>query len=250
MGIAKNISEPIPDGYQIYVSRLEIAGIHYRKDEALKFAVGNYQTIAFERDQNNKHDPNAIKIIGTSKGLIFTSSKILGYVPKEVSKQIVGSDLFSAIKPRLKRIYVSDKGFIDIQWQLIGPKETKKQYDGYLKNKPASQWQKEFFKFFGIKKNKGLTTGQAEIIIKEKQKSIETEDKAKLNEWDAYEELFDEFEDADFREIYGIKKVRLSLLMDAITQLKNEGETIHTLADDIDKVVDKIIKIKPEIERK
>jgi len=145
---------------------------------------------------------------------------------------------------------VGDRGFVDIQFQLTGPKTTKEQYDGFLKNKPASQWQKEFFKFFGIKTPKGLTSGQAEQMIKERLQIFKTEDKEKLNEWDAYEELYHEFEDADFRETYEIKKVSLSLLRDAITQLNNDGETIRALVDDIDKVVDKIIKIKPEIERK
>jgi len=92
MGDAKNFSDPIHDEYQIYERRLEVASIQYRKDEALKFTNGSHQVLELEREQNNKHDPNAIKIIGTSKGLFFTSRNMLGYVPKEVSKQIVGSD--------------------------------------------------------------------------------------------------------------------------------------------------------------
>ena len=137
-----------------------------------------------------------------------------------------------------------------IQFQIIGPQETKEQYDGFLKNKAASQWQKEFFKFFGIKAPKGLTSGQADKKIKESRKIYEVEDKEKLDEWDAYEELYDEFDDSEFRDEYDIKKVSLSLLRDALNQLNNDGESMRSLADDIDKVVDKIIEIKPEIERK
>ena len=38
---AKNFSEPISDGYQIYLSRLEVAGIQYGKSKLHFSKTGN-----------------------------------------------------------------------------------------------------------------------------------------------------------------------------------------------------------------
>jgi len=119
---------PIPKGYQIYESRLEVAGIQHRKDSALNFAKGSNQIIELEREKSNKHDPNAIKVIGVSKGWFFTKRNFIGYVPKEVSAHIIASKLWSDIQTRLEWISVSDNGYVSIIFQLIGPKSKKDQY--------------------------------------------------------------------------------------------------------------------------
>lgn len=250
MSIDKEFSSDIPKDHQIYERRLEVAGVQHRKSSAYKFAKGSCQEIYLEREYNNKYDSNAIKMMGVSKGWFFTSRNFIGYVPKEISQQIVGSDMWDSVKPRLCKIYISDKGFVDIKFQLLGYKNKKHQYDDYLKNKPPTQIQKEFYKYFGIKKPKGLTTGQAEEFINITRKNNQIDSDKKLEDWDAYEEICEEFSDADFRETYEIKKVGMPLLRDAINQLLKDGETMPNLSKDIDKIVEKIISIKPEIERK
>ncbi len=237
---------PIPEGFQIFNGRLAVAGVEHRRDDAIRFAGASDQTLALERESDNTHDANAIKIIGVSRG----TRCFIGYVPKEVAEQIVGSGLVDAVQPRLERIWRTDNGFVDVTFQIVGPKDKRAQYEDFLNNKPADAWQKECLKFFGLPVSKGLTLAQAAQIIAVHRKKLEIEDKTQLDEWDAYEEICEQFDEADFREEFELKKVSAKALKEALEALKQEGDTMRSLAGDIDKVVDKVIALKPELEKK
>lgn len=124
---------PIPKGFQIFDARLSVAGIQYRREDATRFADDSGQTLALERETGNAHDTNAIKLIGISSNV----RRFIGYVPREVAAQIVGSGLADAVQPRLERIWCNNSGFVDVTFQIIGPKDKKAQYDDFL-NKSAA----------------------------------------------------------------------------------------------------------------
>jgi hypothetical protein len=233
---------PIPSGYQIYANNLPIAGIKYRKAEAIRFANSSNPELGLEREPNNEHDPNAIKLIGVSG----SSKYFIGYIPKDLSEQIVSTGLFDSVKPRLARIYIGKNDFIDIQYQIIGPKANKKQFEGFLESQPADSLQKEYFKFFGLTVPRNLTTGQAKQTISEHKKTCKPEE---IAEWEGLSNILLEFDDSDFRETYNLKKVSKSVLSEALNQLKQDGKTYSQLYDDIDDIVDRVIKLKPELEK-
>ena len=56
--------QKIPDGFQIFEDRLEVAGVSFRKSNAASFAKSGTKWLELERDHGNKHDINAIKVIG------------------------------------------------------------------------------------------------------------------------------------------------------------------------------------------
>jgi hypothetical protein len=66
--VNEDIMPPIPKGFQKYVYsiNLHIAGIKYRKADALKFARSVNKELTMERDPDNENDPNAIRLIGIS----------------------------------------------------------------------------------------------------------------------------------------------------------------------------------------
>jgi hypothetical protein len=251
-GYSENFLPPLPKGFRIYESYLSVAGIQKRKEELHRFAHGSDQSLELIREPSNAYDTNAIKVIGNSSGM----QSFIGYVPKDTAEQVIKSGLFEIVKPRLSRIYVGTNGFADVQFQIIGPKEMKKQYDDVLNAKPATNWQKKFYKTFDLPISKGLTTGEAEKTIAEHRKKLEFENKAKLDEWDAiedeeeaFEEIREEFDNADFRAGYNIKKVNLSLLKEAVGQLQKEGKSNRHLVDNIDLVYEKVIKLKPDLQK-
>jgi hypothetical protein len=120
--------QDIPDGFQIFEERLEVAGVKFRKEDATAFAEANNIWLELERDEGNKHDKNAIRVIGCSKGLLGTKRRFIGYVPKEVARAIVERGFWGHIKSRLLKPYVGDGGFVEILFQLLGPEGKKKQY--------------------------------------------------------------------------------------------------------------------------
>ena len=245
-GRGANFLPPIPKDYQIYNGRLSVAGVEHRRDEAIRFADDADQTLLLEREPDNTHDANAIKVIGVSHSKHY----FLGYVPKEVAEQIVGSGLVDVVQPRLGRIWRTDGGYVDVTFQIVGPKNRKVQYVEFLNDKPAHPWDKEFFKFFGLPVPNGLTSGQAEKIIAEHRKKLEIEDKVALEEWAAYEEICEQFDDADFRSELELKKVSDKVLKEALEALKRDGDTMRSLAANIDRVVTKVIALKPDLAKK
>ncbi|RLB24349.1 MAG: hypothetical protein DRG73_04015 [Deltaproteobacteria bacterium] len=120
--------QPIPEGFHIYEDRLEVAGVSFRKNDAAAFAKSKHLWLELEREQENKHDKNAIRVIGCSKGLFGTKRRFIGYVPKDVAKKIVEGGFWGKVRPRLLKTYVGAGGFVEILFQLLGPKGQKFQF--------------------------------------------------------------------------------------------------------------------------
>lgn len=120
--------QEIPEGFQIFEDHLEVAGVSFRKSDALMFIRSNNKWLELRREKVNKHDKNAIKIIGCSKGLFGTKRRFIGYVPKEVSSLIVNNGFWGQIQPRLSKTYIGTDGFIEIIFQILGPKGKKYEY--------------------------------------------------------------------------------------------------------------------------
>lgn len=115
----------IPDGYQIFESALEVMGVQYRKEAAIAFAKkmeGSW--LEFEKDDDNEHDKNAIKLIGCNSAERY----LLGYAPRETSRLIIEGGFWGQVSPRLYKTYVDDDGYVEIFFQVIGPAGKKYEY--------------------------------------------------------------------------------------------------------------------------
>ncbi len=85
--------------------------------------------LEIQRESDNKFDRNAIKIIGCSDGFFGTKRWLIGYVPRDVASMIVEGDFLQSVHPRLLKTYVGDGGFVEILFQLLGPKGQRYQFD-------------------------------------------------------------------------------------------------------------------------
>ncbi|MBY0445702.1 MAG: hypothetical protein K2Q15_10890 [Burkholderiales bacterium] len=122
----------IPDGMQIFEDRLPVAGISYQAEAAARFVQDADLWIEFERDHLNVHDKNAIKVIGCA-GYGRSARYFLGYVPAEIAAKIVEKGYFDQVKPRLLKTYLSEGGYVEILFQLLGLKGRRAAY-----GKPAN----------------------------------------------------------------------------------------------------------------
>ena len=117
------------------------------------------------------------------------------------------------------------------------------------KNRPASTWQKEFFRAFECPIPRDLTHEVAEKIIAEKQRDLLESDKERLQEWEDYESIFDELSDPDTREDYELKKPSVKALREAVVSLLEEGREMRELSDDLQLVVDRLVERNPSLQR-
>lgn len=116
------------------------------------------------------------------------------------------------------------------------------------KTRPATQMQKEFFRFFNQKLPKGLTSETASEYIRDYEMEHE-DDEDILDEWYNYEAIYEDIDDPETRKEYEIKKVSLSVYRKAIDILRSEGKSLTELSSDYDRIIEKIVEIKPEIRK-
>lgn len=122
--------QKIPDGFQIYDERLEVAGIQHRRDAAAQFVSQTNQWLEFESEPLNNYDPNAIKILGCYQQNNENIKLHVGYVPASIAKQITN---FSAdeCKARLLKTYIGESGYVEILFQVLGPKGRIEEYAAF-----------------------------------------------------------------------------------------------------------------------
>lgn len=116
--------QKIPYGYEKYIEcdGIEVAGIHHRLDEAAKFVNHKDNTwLEFEPEPLNKFDNYAIKVLGCYKENNETIKLHVGYVPAKLAKHI-NIFSFNECVPRLFKTYIGKSGFVEIRFQLLGPK--------------------------------------------------------------------------------------------------------------------------------
>lgn len=102
------------------------------------------------------------------------------------------------------------------------------------KERPPAIYQKDFFKFFGIKLVRGTSYEQAATLINDYESDMADKNDPKLEEWEAYEQILDELSDPDFRETYEIKKASSTLIKKALAELLENGNSYLDISDDID----------------
>lgn len=246
----------IPNGCQIYAAGLFVQGLHVEahRSQGESFARGRAQELVLVAEPSNPHDKNAVRVLGNFKGLLLSSRAELGYVPKDIAEALVATALLPSVSPRLKYVSVGDDGRVDIEFDIVGPKEQKKVFDAYFEKKltdgPPTAEQKELAWFFNIKLPKGVTFGQAQSEIDLRRSSLEHEAPAALLEWEAYWRICEELDDAENRrDLYSVKSISRKVLRSTIDALKKEGKAMHELADDPQLVVDRVIADHPNLER-
>jgi hypothetical protein len=121
--------------------------------------------------------------------------------------------------------------------QLLSDSDNQEKWN----NRPAPAKTKEFLKFMGVQVPTNLTLKQANAL------ESEIDDDDKYEEWDSYEMLYDELDDPDYRDDYGIKKVSFTLFMKSMSSLRSEGKTLQEIESDPDILIDKIKELKPDI---
>lgn len=118
------LDQPIPAGFRIYADRIGVAGIANHRADAQSFISAGEKWVELQRDPNNAYDQNAIKVIGCKKGFFGTKRLMLGYVPRDIAKVMVDSGVVDQIRARLLKTYQSDGGFVEVLFQILGPKDS------------------------------------------------------------------------------------------------------------------------------
>ena len=104
--INRGINWKITDGYEIFTSDT-VVGTSFFLSNARSWGKAKELSLELEREVNNKHDKNAIKVIGVSKGFFFGYNKRhIGFVDRRTASKEIGRKDTKQIKVTLQRIAV------------------------------------------------------------------------------------------------------------------------------------------------
>lgn len=120
MSKVRIFSSSIPKGMRIFEQDVEVAGVKRHYYYAKKFVSGSKRSIYLQRGSDRNCDPNAIRVIGKSKGRFFEVKRCIGYVPANVAKKLVIAGLEDKVKARLQLIDTPGKDSTYIRFVLLG----------------------------------------------------------------------------------------------------------------------------------
>jgi hypothetical protein len=172
--------------------------------------------IFLEKDQFNEHDPNAVKVMGSARvdGQVVTEQ--LGFLSKHTAQQLKDEQELDA---RPYSVYLPVHGHeygLRISILVRSKRYRDKVYGKSAKQSPKKEaWKPPPWK-------------------KEDDENLEP--------------IYDLLGDKDFREGYDIKKPSKAIIKQAVKKLHNEGLASTDAYEQIDRVIDKILEIKPELE--
>ena len=113
----------------------------------------------------------------------------------------------------------------------------------------ADSDQRNTLRAYGAKIPKNLTTNDAKALIQKTEKDLAASNPELLARAQATLSIMNEINDPETRETYGFKKPPVAVVREAIRELEEEGRTLDDLADDIYAVAEKILEIRPDLER-
>ena len=134
--INRGINWKIPDGYKTFTSDT-VVGTSFFLSKARSWGKAKELSLELEREPNNKHDKNAIKVIGVSKGFFFGyNRRPIGYIAKQTAKALVRREFLDKVKPHLSEVNFPPNGkYVQIRYSLIvleeDNKEAKKIFRSY-----------------------------------------------------------------------------------------------------------------------
>ena len=112
-------SEEIPNGYELLFSGDFFVAGTYFAPRAIDWSISDEKTLELEREPNNRHDKNAIKIIGLSKNCFGTSLRTdLGYVDRFTAKDLADVDIKNIIPLIVDILTYENSKKISIKYRL------------------------------------------------------------------------------------------------------------------------------------
>lgn len=108
-----------PHDVEVAAEYLTTEGIHLHRDVVRLFADGELTSLEFERESDNPHDSNAIKVIALWTDQSGPQRAHLGYLDRVIARPIASADLSDSIRPLLRQIRIWDSGYVSVRFDLV-----------------------------------------------------------------------------------------------------------------------------------
>lgn len=201
----------------------EVVGVtfEYRARKFLELGDQNNFKIFLEKDPDNPHDKNAIKVMGS----VGNTVEQLGFLSKDTAKRLKNEKEIDARPYSVYLPYQGSKFGLRIRVLVRS--------NAFKKKNPSVYEQSE------IKSKKSL--------VDSKSKAEHKKDLAKEKE--CIESLYEELTDRDTLETYEMKRPSKKIIKEAVKSLQEDGMSIEDIEFSIEEVVDRILEMNPDLEK-
>lgn len=259
MTIRNRHDTSVPPGWDIIHPHIEVT---VYGNDAEKYFSKRSKWLEIDSIQNK----DSIRITGCFDGIFSTKRLHVGFIPSDISIQIIQSGILDNIVPILKEdIKYGRAKWFNYSIMLISKKEDKERFNDLLKDNPANELQKEFYRF--IKKSnppKDFTQSDYynfSLNIKSNRNDI-------YREWINYKYIIENLAYQIDEEMYGLKiflnkkeyeyicrrpknqdvdiliGIGIGRVRDAVNELNSEGILLDDIKSDLMILVDKILDIR------
>lgn len=112
----------IPSGYRIFFNGVNVAGASYRRANIVKAFSSTGVLFGLNPDPDNYHDENAIEVVAFKKGFFGIKKLLIGYIPKDIAKQLCDCELSNNLQIRIQDYWLGDEGGIRVTGDILGLK--------------------------------------------------------------------------------------------------------------------------------
>lgn len=115
--------------------------------------------------------------------------------------------------------------------------------------RPVTENQKEFFRFFNISITKKISEKDARSIIDNHTAELKSKQDPMLVEWEFYHQILSDLSEPEIRDEYDIKKPSKTLVKQVLHEFHDKGNSYEDIWEDMDTFIDRLLELNPELQR-
>ena len=133
------------------------------------------------------------------------------------------------------RVFHGKDDFVDVTFQILGPKELKKEFNLYEVVPGPSETQLEFLRFLDIEVPDNASMATVYELIR-------MNPKASIQLFNEYESMMEEVCDSGFFETYDIEVLDRETILSVINQMMSEGASFEHIVKNSEELVERLVE--------
>jgi hypothetical protein len=105
----------------VFESRVEVLGTRHRRADADAFARGKEHELDLVVEPDRLHEGGSIRVVGVTRGWLFTKRRVLGYVPHATVASLSRKGLSGKAQARLTSVWSPGNGYVVVRFDVLVP---------------------------------------------------------------------------------------------------------------------------------
>jgi hypothetical protein len=122
-GFTKRYNPAIPRGMCSFERNVVVQDVELHCHDATKFVLRDKQGIYLEREPDNRHDPDLLRVMGKAQSWPLVMNKCIGYVPADIAMHLLDSGIEDNVQLHLREVSVGHRSQSGISFDVLGSQQ-------------------------------------------------------------------------------------------------------------------------------